>query len=141
MFCDAAQHWYHARKTANNNQAPRWDILRTALLEHFDPPARIDELHTHLNRLAYCGSMSEYVRLFQGIEIQIPASDMTLGDRKHRFLSSLPTELAMQLIQLKHTDMAAICRRRTALCASCAPQLRLCLQAPLRCRTSRQPLP
>jgi len=47
--------------------------------------------------------MSEYVCLFQGIEIQIPASDMMLGDHKHRFLSSLPTELAMQLMQLKQT--------------------------------------
>ena len=45
MLQDSAQHWYHARKAANNDQAPRWDTLRAALIEHFDPPARIDELH------------------------------------------------------------------------------------------------
>ena len=58
--------------------------------------------------MTYRGSIAEYVRLFQGIEIQIPAPDMTIGDRKHRFLTSLPTELAMQLMQQPQTDMAAI---------------------------------
>jgi len=38
MFRDAAQHWYHAHKTANNDQAPRWDVLRaesTGLLRQY----------------------------------------------------------------------------------------------------------
>ncbi len=51
--------------------------------------------------------MSEYVRIFQGIEIQISADAMTVGDRKHKLFVTLPVELAMQIYQQNQSDMAA----------------------------------
>ena len=108
MLRGAALLWYHAKKMANNDQAPHWDELRQAMLDYWDPPGRIDELCLRLNGITYHGSISDYVHLFQGVEIQIPADAMPFDDRKRKFLGNLPTELAMQLHQESRSDMESV---------------------------------
>ncbi len=80
MFKDAALTWYYATKTENNNQAPHWDDLKQKLLNHFEPPACQNEMRSLLDKITFHGDMDLYVRLFQGVEIQIPVASMTLDD-------------------------------------------------------------
>ncbi|KAH9033980.1 hypothetical protein EDB83DRAFT_2318922 [Lactarius deliciosus] len=95
---------------ANNDRAPHWDDLRQAMLDYWDDPARIDELRLCLDRITYRGSISDYVRLFQGVEIQIPADAMSLDVRKHKFLGNLPAELVVELDQQSQSasDMESV---------------------------------
>ncbi|KAH9026167.1 hypothetical protein EDB84DRAFT_1440198 [Lactarius hengduanensis] len=93
---------------ANNDRAPHWDDLRQAMLDYWDDPARIDGLRLCLDRITYRGSISDYVRLFQGVEIQIPADAMALDVRKHKFLENLPAELVMELGQESQSDMESV---------------------------------
>ena len=108
MFKDAALTWYYATKTENNNQAPHWDDLKQKLLNHFEPPARQNEMRSLLDKITFHGDMDLYVRLFQGVEIQIPVASMTLDDRKYRFMDGLPQDLSMQLFRQQDNSMATV---------------------------------
>jgi hypothetical protein len=101
--------WYYAQKQANHNSAPTWDNLKQAMLHHWNNPARINELWMCLNGIHCKGSISEFCCLFQEVEVQIPKSDMSFGDRKYLFctrLSYASKELSMQLMPKAEQDMA-----------------------------------
>ena len=108
MFKDAALTWYYAAKTENNNQAPHWDNLKQKLINHFEPPACQNEMRSLLDKITFHGDMDLYVRLFQGVEIQIPVTSMMLDDRKYRFMDGLPQDLSMQLFRQQDTSMATV---------------------------------
>ncbi|KAH8991593.1 hypothetical protein EDB92DRAFT_667782 [Lactarius akahatsu] len=108
MLHNAALLWYHAKRMANNDQAPHWDNLQQAMLDYWNDPAPIDGLCLCLDRITYRGSISDYVRLFQGVEIQILADAMPLDVRKHEFLRNLPAELVMELDQQSQSDMESV---------------------------------
>jgi hypothetical protein len=95
---EAATTWYIAKKRKNNDQTLPWDDMKKAMLEQWDNPARINELHMRLDTLPCKGSISEYARQFQEIEAQIPLKDMSPGDRIYKFITHLPPELYMTLI-------------------------------------------
>lgn len=99
--------WYYAQKQANQGRAPHWDNLRQIMLDQWDNPARINELRMRLNDVVYKDNVAEYCRRFQEIEVQIPERDMTLDDRKFKFLLELPKELSMLLFPKEEKTMAA----------------------------------
>jgi hypothetical protein len=108
-LCEPALTWYYAQKQSNHNSAPTWDNLKQAMLHHWNNPARINELHMHLNGIHCKGSISEFCCLFQEVEVQIPESNMSFGDCKYLFctwLSYASKELSMQLMPKVEQDMA-----------------------------------
>ncbi|KAN0139598.1 hypothetical protein V8E53_002627 [Lactarius tabidus] len=82
---EAAATWYIARKRENNDQTLPWDDMKKAMLEQWDNPTRINELHMRLDTLPCKGT-------------QIPLKDMSPGDRIYKFITHLPPELYMTLI-------------------------------------------
>jgi hypothetical protein len=108
MLRDTAALWYYAKKMANNGQTLPWDVLRQAMIDHWDPPGHIDELCLRLYCITFRGSIPGYVRLFQGVEIQIPTDAMSFDHRKQIFLRNLPAKLAMQLDQQGQSDMGSV---------------------------------
>jgi hypothetical protein len=60
MLRDTAAHWYYAKKMANNGQTLPWDVLRQAMIDHWDHPGRIDELCLRLYCITFRGSISGY---------------------------------------------------------------------------------
>jgi hypothetical protein len=90
--------WYYAQKQASQGRAPHWDDMKKAMLDHWDNPARVNELRMRLNSVAFKGNISDYCRRFQEVEVQISGNDMAIGDRKFRFLLDLPKDLSMQLL-------------------------------------------
>ena len=68
------------------------------MLEQWDNPARINELCMRLDELTCTGTIAEFMHIYQDIEQQILAEDMSSGDRIYKFLIQLPWDLYMQLI-------------------------------------------
>lgn len=69
--------------------------MKKAMVEQWDNPARINELHMRLDTLPCKRSISEYARQYQEIEAQIPLKDMSPGDHIYKFITHLPPELYM----------------------------------------------
>ena len=95
---DGAVTWYIAKKHENNDQTLQWDDMKQAMIIQWNNPARINELCMHLDTLPGKGSIAEYICQYQEIESQIPAKDMSSGDRIYKFITHLPSELYMTLI-------------------------------------------
>lgn len=95
---DAASTWYIAKRQENQNRTPNWDEMKKSMLEQWDNPARVNELHMQLDELTCTGNIAEFTRVYQEIEQQILADDMSSGDRIYKFLIQLPRDLYMQLI-------------------------------------------
>ncbi|KAF8258355.1 hypothetical protein EI94DRAFT_1900014 [Lactarius quietus] len=99
------------------------DKLQRAILSHFGSaiirnietflaltrhPGRIDELFLLLDCITFRGSISDYVRHFQRVEIQIPEDAMPFDDRKRIFLRKLPVNVAMWLDQHGQPGMESV---------------------------------
>lgn len=108
MLRGTAANWYYAKKMANNGQTLPWDVFRQAMIDNWEHPDCIDELCLGLDCIIFRGNISVYVRLFHGVEIQIPADAMSFDDRKRIFLKNLPAQLATQLDQQGQSDMESV---------------------------------
>lgn len=109
-FHKPALTWYYSQKQANNNRAPAWNVLKQAMLDHWNNPARMNELQMRLNGIVCKGSISDFCTRFQEIAVQIPDNEMAPSDRQYIFctkISQVSKELAMQLLA-KPKDMATL---------------------------------
>jgi hypothetical protein len=97
--------WYYAQKQASQGCAPHWDDMKKAMLDHWDNPARVNELRMRLNSVAFKGNISDYCCRFQEVEVQISGNNMAIGDQKFRFLLDLPKDLSMQLLVCDNKTM------------------------------------
>ena len=97
--------WYLAQKRANQNRVLHWDDLKKAMENQWAHPARVNELRMCLATLKPKGTVAEYTRQFQDIEIQISDKDMAAGDRIYQYISRLPKDLFMKLITWKEEDI------------------------------------
>jgi hypothetical protein len=94
----AASTWYIAKQQENNDKTPDWDEMKKSMLEQWDNPARINELHMRLDELTCTDSIAEFTRVYQEIEQQIPIGNMSPGDHIYKFLIKLLHDLYMLLI-------------------------------------------
>ncbi len=108
LLHDNAQTWYFALKWANNDRLLSWDNFCAALLQEFDSPTRIDELHLEMDRVPYSGDVSNYCLKFQRVEMQISEEEMTFGDQKYFFTKHLPHYVQVHICKAAPPNMAGI---------------------------------
>ncbi|KAJ3991029.1 hypothetical protein F5050DRAFT_1795281 [Lentinula boryana] len=107
-FRDAALTWYLAKKQENGGNALTWESLEAELRKQFDHPARTDEIRTKLTKCSFKNNVTDFITQFQKLEMQLPPTEMTFGDRKFHFLRPLPSELAFHIANSGPKDMAAV---------------------------------
>ena len=107
LLREGAQTFYLAKKQLNNDKALTWEEFRTALLNEYESPTRIDELHSQLVTICFHNNVSQYITQVQKLEMQITPSEMTVGDRLFYFVCPLPVDLAVHVRKTQPKTMVA----------------------------------
>jgi Retrotransposon gag protein len=107
LLRDDAMRWYVSLKKRFLAEAADlgWDELKREMMKKYDSPLRVESLRTELRNLQYKGNMSKYCELFRSLESQIPAEEMTFGDRLAHFLTHLSPDLARDVRREKPTNV------------------------------------
>ncbi|KAJ3884054.1 hypothetical protein GG344DRAFT_84650, partial [Lentinula edodes] len=107
-FRDAALTWYLAKKQENGDKPLTWDKLEKDLLAQFDNPSRTDDIRTKLVKCNYKNNVSDFITQFQKLEMQLPPTEMTFGDRKFNFFRSIPYDLCFHIANSQPASMAEV---------------------------------
>ncbi|KAJ3845985.1 hypothetical protein EV368DRAFT_70282 [Lentinula lateritia] len=107
-FRDAALTWYLAKKQENGDKPLTWDKLEKDLLAQFDNLSRTDDIRTKLVKCNYKNNVSDFITQFQKLEMQLPPTEMTFGDRKFNFFRSIPYDLCFHIANSQPASMAEV---------------------------------
>ncbi|KAI0826269.1 hypothetical protein BC629DRAFT_66813 [Irpex lacteus] len=97
-FEGLALSWYYG--LTQRKQVPAtWTEFVELLRRQFDNPVILDQVRAEMINLTYRGDMSTYVNTYQLLEARLPEDKMAYDDRRWNFLSSLPQEARMFILE------------------------------------------